>query len=155
MKGDFLVEDIENLSSIKDNNYDLVYSFGVIHHTNNPEKAIENAFRVLKEGGIFKLMMYAKNSWKKIMIDNGYDRYEAQQNCPIVKTYEKGEIKEILESYGFKNISIFQTHIFPYKIAEYKQNIFVKEDWFESMPEEMFEALKKSLGWHLCITAIK
>jgi hypothetical protein len=27
------------------------------------------------------------------------------------------------------------------------------QPWFKAMPQEMFEALEKNLGWHLCITA--
>ena len=46
-----------------------------------------------------------------------------------------------------------QTHIFPYQIGPYKQNIYIKQPWFENMPDNMFKALKNRLGWHLLITA--
>ena len=35
----------------------------------------------------------------------------------------------------------------------YKEGKFEKQPWFESMPTEIFNVLKKNLGWHLLITA--
>ena len=55
----------------------------------------------------------------------------------------------------FKNINILQTHIFPYKIDEYKEYKYIKEEYFECMSEELFKCLEKNLGWHLCIRCNK
>ena len=57
------------------------------------------------------------------------------------------------QKYGFDILSIEQNHIFPYQIEPYKQGQYIKEPWFESMPDKMFNTLKKKLGWHLLITA--
>jgi len=54
---------------------------------------------------------------------------------------------------GFEVVSIEQDHIFPYQIEPYKEGKFEKQPWFESMPTEIFNVLKKNLGWHLLITA--
>ena len=51
------------------------------------------------------------------------------------------------------DVTIEQYHIFPYQIEPYKRGEFVKQPWFEAMPDEIFEVLKKNLGWHLLITA--
>jgi hypothetical protein len=98
-------------------------------------------------------MVYAENSWKKMMIDGGLDQYEAQANCPVAFTYSKEEIQKMLKL--FRNIDIYQDHIFPYKIPEYKQYKYVKEEWFEHIPEKIFKVMEKKLGWHLCITCQK
>lgn len=133
--------------------FDLIYSFGVLHHIIEIEKVIEKIYDMLKIGGEFKLMLYATNSWKKFKINDDLDRYESVEHVPYVKTYSNEEILKLLKK--FKNINITQTHIFPYKIKEYKQNIFVKEEYFEKMDQKMFECLEKNLGWHLCITCNK
>ena len=143
----------EDISFLGLNSFDLIYSFGVIHHSPNPTKIIENVYKLLKPGGVFKLMLYAENSWKKMLIDKEQEQYEAQNGCPLAFTYTNEQVYELLKD--FKNINIFQTHIFPYKINPYKNNIYIKEDWFEAMPDNMFKILEEKLGWHLCITCNK
>lgn len=49
-EGDFLIGDGENLG-FKDNSFDFVYSLGVLHHTPNTQKAVDEIHRVLKPGG--------------------------------------------------------------------------------------------------------
>lgn len=153
LKGQFYqcnAEELSNTVPIK--KYDLVYSWGVIHHSPNPEKIIEEAKKYIKDDGVLKIMVYAKNSWKNFMIDAGFDQPEAQTGCPIAFTYTNDEVNELLGS-DMKLISIEQDHIFPYIIEPYKRNEFIKQPWFASMPKEMFAVLEKKLGWHLMVTA--
>ena len=124
-----------------------------MHHTENIHKTIENIYGLLKEGGEFKLMLYAKNSLKYCKIKDGLDQYEAQNGVPIANVYTHDEINLLLNN--FKDINIQQEHIFPYKIPEYKNYIYEKEDYFKSMPPELFKCLETNFGWHLCITCIK
>lgn len=146
--------EVANIEEYVDNNrYDLIYSFGVLHHTENINKAIEKIYTLLNNGGEFKLMLYAKNSLKYCKIKDGLDQYEAQSGVPIANVYTHNEIKLLLKD--FKNINIQQRHIFPYKIPQYKNYIYEKEDYFKTMPKELFECLENNFGWHLCITCIK
>jgi SAM-dependent methyltransferase len=154
LNGVFEIGNIEEYCSAN-NTYDLIYSFGVLHHTPNIDNALINIYNMLKPNGEFKCMLYAKNSWKYFKILYGLDQYEAQNNVPIANTYTHDEVNELFAKHNFKNISIIQTHIFPYKIPEYKQGKYIKEDYFESMPSELFKCLNKNLGWHLCITCNK
>lgn len=151
-KGDFYQGNAENLSEFLPNEkYNLIYSWGVIHHTPHPEKVIEQVSRYLVKGGTFKLMLYASESWKNYMISIGLDQPEAQYGCPIAYTYSDQEVYDLLSEY-FVDISIERDHIFPYQIEPYKEGKYIKQPWFESMPDEMFEVLEKKLGWHLLIT---
>jgi len=54
--------DAENLP-FADDTFDIVYSNGVLHHTPDTEKAIEDVYRVLKPGGQAVIMLYCKDSW--------------------------------------------------------------------------------------------
>ena len=65
-----LTGDAENLP-YEDNFFDFVYSFGVIHHTPNTEKAISEIHRVLKPGGKCWVTVYHKNSiffWWSVLL---------------------------------------------------------------------------------------
>ena len=59
LKSNLKVGDAENLN-FKSNSFDIVYSWGVLHHSPNTSKAISEVFRVLKPNGIAKIMIYHK-----------------------------------------------------------------------------------------------
>jgi SAM-dependent methyltransferase len=150
--GKFYCGNAEELSSfVPVETYDLIYSFGVIHHSPHPEKIISEIKKYMNENSVLKIMLYAKDSWKNYMIESGLDQPEAQYGCPIAKTYTKQDVVELLE--GYEVLSIEQHHIFPYQIEPYKKGEYLKQPWFESMPDKMFRTLEKNLGWHLLITA--
>lgn len=154
LKGDFYVGNSEKLSQIvPTRDFDLVYSFGVIHHTPNPAAVIREARKVIAKDGEFRLMLYARNSWKDIMIDAGLDQPEAQTGCPIAFRYTHEEVEEILAENGFAATHIENAHIFPYVIEKYVKYEYEVQPWFKAMPEEMFTALEKRMGWHLLIEA--
>lgn len=46
-----------------DASFDVVYSWGVLHHTPDTDRAIAEAQRVLKPGGRLCVMLYARYSW--------------------------------------------------------------------------------------------
>lgn len=140
--------------------FDLVYSWGVLHHDPNIETIISNVYELLRPEGTFKFMVYAKNSWKNAMIRGGFDQYEAQSNCPWAQTFTKQEILEILfpenlPKKSWKDVDISQDHCFMYNVDEYKKNNYVLEKWFEAMSPEMRLVIKKELGWHMLVSCTK
>ncbi len=150
--GKFYLGNAEELSSfVHIETYDLIYSFGVIHHSPHPEKIVSEIKKYMNENSVLKIMLYAKDSWKNYMIDAGLDQPEAQYDCPIANTYTKQDVVELLN--GYEVLSIEQDHIFPYQIESYKKGKYIKQPWFDVMPTAMFETLEKNLGWHLLITA--
>ena len=70
--------------------FDFVYSMGVIHHTPDPQKAIDEVYRVLKTGGEAKIFLYRRYSLKvgiaKIlrMLQLGLDKLLFQDRCIYV-----------------------------------------------------------------------
>ncbi len=55
------VADAEKLP-YAENNFDMVYSWGVIHHSPDTIKSLHEIIRVTKPGGTIKLMIYNRNS---------------------------------------------------------------------------------------------
>jgi len=131
--------------------FDLVYSFGVIHHTPFPPKVVEQIRRYLGPESEFRMMVYAKNSWKRIMIDAGFDQPEAQSGCPIAFTYAEDEVRTLLA--GLEVVHVEQDHIFPFVIDKYVEYEYEVVPWFAAMPTAMFRALEKHFGWHLLVVA--
>jgi ubiquinone/menaquinone biosynthesis C-methylase UbiE len=133
--------------------FDLIYSFGVLHHTPSIENALASIHKISQSDTVLKIMVYAENSYKQTMINHGLDQPEAQFGCPIANSYTKEKITELLSVAGFNTNNISQDHIFPYKVEQYKNYEYLREDWFQSMPAKVFEALEKSFGWHLLVDA--
>jgi SAM-dependent methyltransferase len=46
-----------------DGSFDRVYSWGVLHHTPQTERAVAEALRVIEPGGTFCIMLYGRYSW--------------------------------------------------------------------------------------------
>lgn len=134
--------------------FDMVYCVGVLHHYPYPRKILEQIHNVLSPNGELKFLVYAKNSWKYAMIRKGLDQFEAQAGCPLAKVYSIEDVYNLVE--GLFNIErIRQDHCFMYNVEKYKQGKYELEPWFASMPENMREAIKEYLGWHLLIKSKK
>ena len=134
--------------------YDLVFTWGVIHHSPNPGRILEQARSYMRSGTTLKVMVYASNSWKNYMIEAGMDQPEAQWGCPIAYTHTEQELIRMVGP-GFWNMTVTQDHIFPFQIEPYKQGQYLRQPWFESMSPDMFRVLERRLGWHLMLTAEK
>src|SRR3954447_18948571 len=61
LPGQTLAANTERLP-FPDKSFDHVYSYGVIHHTENPEAVIQEIRRVLKPGGTLTVMLYNRTS---------------------------------------------------------------------------------------------
>jgi 2-polyprenyl-3-methyl-5-hydroxy-6-metoxy-1,4-benzoquinol methylase len=146
--------------------FDLIYSFGVIHHTPHPERVLEQLRNYARPGATVKFMVYNRYSWKVFWILMTYGkcrfwrlaelvaRYsEAETGCPVTYSYSRGELRELMERHGFHVKQVQIEHIFPYRIRDYVQYRYIREWYFRWMPEPLFHALERMLGWHLCVTA--
>jgi 2-polyprenyl-3-methyl-5-hydroxy-6-metoxy-1,4-benzoquinol methylase len=166
---EFFNTNAEELSkNLPSESYDLVFSFGVIHHTPHPEKILKEVHQFLKADGQVKIMVYHRYSWKVLWIVMKYGKFkfwdtaklvakysEAQTGCPITYIYSRKEAKKLLEEAGFKVMAIDVDHIFPYYIPAYVKHEYIKEWYFRWMPKQLFKFLEKRWGWHLHLTAVK
>ena len=62
LTADVRIADAESLP-FPDDHFDVVYSWGVLHHTPRPDQALREAQRVLAPGGELRLMLYHRHSW--------------------------------------------------------------------------------------------
>jgi len=159
LKGNLFVHDIQKPLSLKlinplQTGYDLIYSFGVLHHIENIQLALKNIYNCLDHNGEFKLMLYAKDSYKYNQILEGKDQFEAQSGVPIANVYTNEEIYELLGDL-FMDIQIKQCFIFSYNIEEYLKYRYIFDEPFASMSPREFKDLEQKLGWHLCINCKK
>lgn len=96
------VADAENLP-FEDNSFDGVYSWGVIHHSPNTPVAAAEILRVLKPGGLAKIMIYHKYSFVGYML---WVRYALLKLKPF--TTLESIYSQHLESPGTKAYSVKQ-----------------------------------------------
>jgi SAM-dependent methyltransferase len=153
LSGTFIHGNAESVDAlVKPASFDLIYSFGVIHHTPNPRAAIEAARRVIRDDGELRMMLYARNSWKAAMIDAGLDQPEAQAGCPLALIFDEGDIRALLHDI-FVPVGMWQDHIFPYVVEKYVRYEYEPQSWFAAMPPAVFQALERRFGWHYLVVA--
>jgi 2-polyprenyl-3-methyl-5-hydroxy-6-metoxy-1,4-benzoquinol methylase len=162
----FFPGNAEQLSSfVPVESYDLIYSFGVIHHTPHPSALLAQLRKYARPGTTIKIMVYHRRSYKVgwILLTEGKGRFwnlaelvaknsEAQTGCPVTYTYTRREGRQLLESHGFRVRAAVVEHIFPYRIPDYMHYRYVKEWYFRWMPRPIFRALERHIGWHLLLT---
>lgn len=106
-----------------DNAFDLVWSWGVIHHSERPERVMAEIYRVLKPGGEFRGMMYKRRSlavfkqWVKYALLKGRPWRSFRVvlahhfESPGTKAYTIAELRRMLAD--FSTVSL-QTLMTPY-----------------------------------------
>ncbi|MBI4598368.1 MAG: class I SAM-dependent methyltransferase [Candidatus Omnitrophica bacterium] len=165
LTGRFFHGNVEELSRVVPvEAYDLVYSFGVLHHTPRPERAVEEIQKYLAPHSELKLMLYSRWSWKTLWIILTYGRgawwradrlirvySEAQTGCPVTYVYSIRQIRRLLR--GLTILQMRKTHIFPYAIEKYVKYEYVRVWYFRWMPASLFRGLERFFGWHTLVVA--
>lgn len=161
----FCHADAESLdASLPVSAYDLVYSFGVLHHTPRPDRALRQLCRYLAPDGTLKVMLYHRWSWKVLSLAARYGwvrnldrlvaRYsEAQTGCPVTHLYSRRQACALLRDAGFDVTDAAVHHIFPYRVADYVRYRHVRAWPWRALPAPAFQWLEGRIGWHLCLTA--
>ncbi len=137
-----------------DDSFDVVYSHGVLHHTVDTEKSIAEVRRVLKPGGEAIIMLYNRNSWFALVAWlSGTNVEHAKKDAPIIRKYSTSECRELFEN--FQNVRILVDR-FPKRTVKF-DNLFAKLNNYLLVPffEMLPDAIRRPLGWHIMIRAIK
>jgi ubiquinone/menaquinone biosynthesis C-methylase UbiE len=138
---DLQVSDAERLP-FPDNTFDIVYSYGVMHHSPDTPQCIGEARRVLKPGGALRIMIYHHPSLTGLMLWLRYgwlrgkslretvrDRLES----PGTKSYTEDEARAMLQ--GFEQIEMRQ--------------VFSPGDLLLNEPSARFQGWAYRMVWHL------
>lgn len=143
--------------------FDAVYSFGVLHHTDDTVRCISECYRVLKPGGELVVGLYHKFSlfhaytvlvngilrgklwrlgYKGLMslIESGADGVKIK---PLVKTYSRRQLRNILED--FKEVHFEVRHL--------SANDFGPLRYV--LPASLIEIAGKRVGWYIFARATK
>lgn len=97
-----MVGDAENLP-FGESEFDLVYSWGVLHHSPDTKKCFQEIYRVLKRGGVLRTMIYHEPSWVTIMLWLRYGFFAGK-----ISTTQKEVAFKYLESPGTKIYTIYE-----------------------------------------------
>jgi ubiquinone/menaquinone biosynthesis C-methylase UbiE len=112
-----VVADAEELPFESDS-FDLGYSFGVLHHSPNTEKAIAELVRVVRPGGEIKIMLYNRHS---VYIFNQWVKFGLLRGKPWktlasilwhhiesvgTKGYTRKELSQILTELPLEKVSV-------------------------------------------------
>lgn len=144
-QANLIIGDAEVLP-FQSNEFDVVYSFGVLHHTPNTEKSIQEIRRVLKKGGYAYIMLYNKMSlnWLAHWITRtSFDAGVRGERCPLEKAYKCREVKELFKKFLETRISVEYLFGTGWGII----NKFI--------PAKLHRMLGEKIGWHIMIRAIK
>jgi ubiquinone/menaquinone biosynthesis C-methylase UbiE len=111
LEGTVCTADAENLP-FGDDSFDLVYSWGVLHHTPDTELALAEVRRVLAPGGEARIMLYSRRSWfalgvwGKTALLRGRpwlsftDVLASHVESPGTKAYTQAELDELFQPFA-------------------------------------------------------
>lgn len=159
LEGRFVHGDAENMP-FEDGSFDVVYSNGVIHHTPNTRRVVDEMHRLLKPGGKAIIMVYAENSlhyWRNLFGGIGLKRGELHTHSmghimsgsvelsehgsrPLVKVYTKERLRRMFAR--FNDITILQHQMTPEECPKL----------LRFLP---LDTVARQLGWNLIIKARK
>jgi ubiquinone/menaquinone biosynthesis C-methylase UbiE len=105
------VADAENLPFVG-REFDVVYSFGVLHHTPDTKSSVREVCRVLKPGGKAFVMLYYRPSLNYLahwITGIPFDGTK-KDKCPVERAYTKREIRDLFDM--FKEVHIGIEYLF-------------------------------------------
>jgi SAM-dependent methyltransferase len=133
--------DAENLP-FPDNFFDIVYSYGVMHHSPDTARCIREARRVLKPGGKVRIMVYHHLSLTGVML---WLRYGVWRGKSL-----RQSVYDHLESPGTKTYTIEEGHSLMHGFQDVDARlVFSPGDLLLHEPSARFQSRLYRLIWKL------
>lgn len=161
---DLRAADAEHLP-FADETFDLLYSYGVMHHSPDTAQCIQEALRVLKPGGTLKIMIYHHASLTGLMLWLRYGLWHGESlrttvykklESPGTKTYTRREALRLFNK--FEQVQIRQVFspgdLLLHKPSQKFGSRFYRLIW-KLYPRTLARMLGKRFGLFLLITARK
>ena len=163
MRGSFMLADGEQLPFASES-FDVVYSNGVLHHTPDTAGAIREVYRVLRPGGVARVMLYHRHSlnyWLEIVLRRGllggeFLRGRSAEEImsrvvefsdhgarPLVKVYSRRQASALFTQFSAVSVEVEQ-------LTREELRVFARV-----VSERVFEKLRSRIGWNVVISATK
>lgn len=150
--------------------FDDVFSNGVLHHTPDLDLAISEAFRVLRPGGRFFLIVYNRDSvfhWITLfladqVVKGGFRKrtlaerrsmieYTTATERPLVNVYSRGQLKRHLRAAGFDVVRICVRKL----VAEDLPSLPLVRSLWRRIPQRVLDSIGRLFGWYVIAEARK
>jgi ubiquinone/menaquinone biosynthesis C-methylase UbiE len=168
LDGGFIVGDAENLP-FKDSSYDFVMSIGVLHHTPDTARAVDELHRVLREKGQGLVMLYYRDSFRyrilfkiltavrKRQIDQLVAEYDGKDN-PLGKVFSKREARKMFVRFNAVSMRVY--NFYEYDLARLFESFSphltrIVARIVRRIPKPCFGAISRVFGQDLYIFAVK
>jgi ubiquinone/menaquinone biosynthesis C-methylase UbiE len=165
LDGEVLEADGENLP-FAEASFDLVFSWGVIHHTSDMSRALSELVRVCRPGGELVLMLYHRHSFF-FLAYRGLARFlplarrlgfhfegarAGEREGLIARHFTRSEVEHMLRAHGLGEI-----YVEPYgqdaELLPLPRR--VRLPITERLPQHLKDSLLRRYGHQLGITAVK
>lgn len=155
----------------KNEQFDFIFSFGVIHHIADPEKVLKNIYNQLIPGGQAELIVYYKHSivyWVTLYFYSWWLKGERKKynnfterlskieqtgadSEPLVIVYSKAAFTGLLKTAGFtiKKVRIRKLNVEDLPAPRYLGPVF------KILPRFAKRFLEYNFGWYLAVRVSK
>jgi SAM-dependent methyltransferase len=152
-RGGAMVADGESLP-LRDDAFDEVYSFGVIHHTDHPERVAAEMRRVMRPGARFMVALYhrrsliagiyallwlrGRGSWSDHLARHIEDGADQLDDLPRVRLYSRRSARALFADFSDVNIEI--------------DHLGLDERQAKRLPPPIRRLIARRWGWFVIVT---
>jgi ubiquinone/menaquinone biosynthesis C-methylase UbiE len=133
-----------------DDTFDVTYSWGVIHHSQYPERIIREIRRVLRPGGVFIGMMYGRRSVQAFKL---WVRHALLSARPWRSL--KDVVWNHVESIGTKAYTVPELRAMFREFGVFEATPIITPYDRRRLPEWLGSVLPARLGWFIALRATK
>ncbi|KAL9615140.1 MAG: hypothetical protein Q9167_000458 [Letrouitia subvulpina] len=165
--------DYHNLENLNDKSFDGVYTMETLVHATDPERVLQEFFRVLKPGGSIALYEYDHVTRDNVPKDvpesvvKGLEQVNRGASMPANELFDRGVLPSMLEKHGFQDVVVedlsenIKPMIMLFFVVAYIPFLFIQllglEAWFVNTQAGVqgYRVLKWRLWRYIAVTAKK